>query len=523
MDKMMTDDTDEITFTDFDLDLIEGAAEDSASSDDELAKLPRILRYGLLASRGVNSVYQRLAADIEESCPGLPLAAAWLDMPNADTGSRLAAELDHRSVVEDKSELRGLADCIRLTSLMLPRDKALIEDHRRVARALLAALRKLDHDSPLRLAAEAEAVTYGWAALPVCANDVTRTFQTPAATAAAALGAQMAKYRIEDVTAKLMAHAARERVERTKSDRAVAPEKDARADDAPAPNGQVVVAQIDSAEVSRHKLKDIMAPLSKVINIALPLVAMPPLSEVRRALLAEFPYAALVVDFVLADLVGRPTVRLNPLLLSGEPGSGKTRFAERMFHHLGVSCWRTDATAADGSAFGGTDRRWSTAQVCHPMLAIARAGHGNPGILIDEIDKAAIGRDYGRLFDRLLAFLESETARQYPDPALQTTLDLRHVSYVATANHTHTLPSPLRDRFRQIEFPKPAAEDLEALLPAVIADILRDRGLDRRWMIPFTTAEKQAIARHWHGGSVRRLRRVVEVVMREHDAWAARN
>ncbi|WP_247278815.1 MULTISPECIES: AAA family ATPase [unclassified Bradyrhizobium] len=519
----MTDDTDDTPFTDFDLDLLEGAAEDSAASDDELAMLPRILRYGLLASRGVNSVHRRLAAEIEESCPGLPFTAAWLGMPNAETGHRLAAELDHRAVAEDKSELRGLADCIRLTSLILPRDRALIEDHRRVARALLAALRKLDHDSPPHLAAEAEAVTYGWAALPVCADDVTRTFQTPAATAAAALGARMATYRMEAATAKISAQATRERVERTKADLAVAPVKGNGRGDTPAPNGQVVVAQLDSAEFSRHRLKDIVAPLSKVINIPLPLVAMPPLSEVRRALLAEFPYAAVVVDFVLADLVGRATVRVSPLLLSGEPGSGKTRFVERMFHHLGVSLWRTDATAVDGSAFGGTDRRWSSAQVCRPMLAIARAGHANPGILIDEIDKTAVGREYGRLLDCLLAFLELETARQYPDPALQTALDLRHVSYVATANHPDTLPSPLRDRFRHIEFPRPTAEDLEALLPAVIADILRDRGLDRRWMIPFTTTEKEAIARHWHGGSVRRLRRIVEVVMREHDAWAARN
>ncbi|WP_354070344.1 ATP-binding protein [Bradyrhizobium sp. LB5.2] len=521
MGKMMADDTDETPFTDFDLARIEGAAADSAASDDELATLPRILRYGLLASRGVNSVYQRLAAEIEEGCSGLLLTAAWLSMPNAETGTKLAAELDHRAVAEDKSELRGLADCIRLTSLMLPRDRTLIEDHRRVGRALLAALRKLGDDGPPRLAAEAEAMTYGWAALPMCADDVTRTFQTPAATAAAALGARMAIYRIEDATARVLA--ARERVKRTKADLAVAPVNSDGRDNAPVPNGQVVVVQMDSAEASRLKLKDIMAPLSKAINIALPLVTTPPLADVRRALLAEFPYASVVVDFVLADLVGRPTVRISPLLLTGEPGSGKTRFAERMFHHLGVSCWRTDATGADGSAFGGTDRRWSTAQVCHPMLAIARAGHANPGILIDEIDKTAVRRDYGRLLDCLLAFLELETARQYPDPALQTTLDLRHVSYVATANHADTLPSPLRDRFRQIAFPKPTAGDLEALLPAVIADILRDRRLDHRWMVPFTVAEKHAIAAHWQGGSVRRLRRIVEVVMREHDARAARN
>src|SRR2546430_9876661 len=48
------------------------------------------------------------------------------------------------------------------------------------------------------------------------------------------------------------------------------------------------------------------------------------------------------------------------------------------------------------------------------------------------------------------------------------TLDLSHVSYVATANSLDQLPGPLRDRFRVILFPKPSANDLDALLPAVL-------------------------------------------------------
>jgi hypothetical protein len=51
------------------------------------------------------------------------------------------------------------------------------------------------------------------------------------------------------------------------------------------------------------------------------------------------------------------------------------------------------------------------------------------------------------------------------------TLDLSHITYIATANTVDPLPGPIRDRFRIITFPKPNSHDLDALLPAVIADL----------------------------------------------------
>jgi ATP-dependent Lon protease len=144
-------------------------------------------------------------------------------------------------------------------------------------------------------------------------------------------------------------------------------------------------------------------------------------------------------------------------------------------------------------------------------------------VLIDEIEKAATRTDYGRFWDCLLGFLEQETAARYPDPALQTNIDLSQVSYVGTANGIDPLPGPLRDRFRIVTFPKPEAGDLDALLPAIIVDLASESGLDSRWVEPLAGVERDAVAAHWRGGSVRRLRRVVEIVLRARDKAAARN
>ena len=264
-------------------------------------------------------------------------------------------------------------------------------------------------------------------------------------------------------------------------------------------------------------MKDITKPLGHAINTALPLVAVLDLRKAHAQLMFEFPYAERIIDTVLNDLVGRETIRIKPSILVGEPGGGKSRFVRRLGDVLGLGVWRTDASRSDGAIFGGTDKRWHSAEPCHPFLAIAQARHANPLILIDEIEKAGTRSDYGRFWDCLLGFLEQETASRYPDPALQTNLDLSQVSYLATANSLDPLPSPLRDRFRVMNFPRPRPDDLEALVRPVIAEIAEDRGLDPKWIPPLAGFEQDFAKAQWNGGSVRRLRAIIEAIIRARD------
>jgi ATP-dependent Lon protease len=289
------------------------------------------------------------------------------------------------------------------------------------------------------------------------------------------------------------------------------------------PENCLVVCCMGEEALKNPKMKELVGPFKQIINAALPLVLVPRLQEVREKLRLEFHYAEQVIDFALADLVGRRTIRLRPLLLVGDAGGGKSRFARKLGEALGIGVWRTDASRSDGSVFGGTDKRWYSAEPAHPFLAIAQAKHANPLVLIDEIEKAATRTDYGRFWDCLLGFLEPETAARYPDPAFQTNLQLSEISYVATANSLDPLPGPLRDRWRVVTFPKPTAGDLDAMLPAITADLADESGLDSRWIEPLTGYEREAVASHWRGGSVRRLRRVVEIVLRARDKSAARN
>jgi hypothetical protein len=501
-----------------------GAAADSSDWNERLKDLPRLLRYAMHVTDSADHIEQRLIGEIDELCPQLPHNAAWAAALGVDAGLALAAELDHRAVTQNEPNLRSLADCVRLLCLPTPRDRTYFEDHRRVGKALVKAFQATSRHAEDELCCDLEQFVFGWAALPACTDLMPRG--ASAARNACFLGNRMAEHRVAAAAIAARRKVKEEEERRKKEAEEEAAERSEQAPDAAAeaiPDHHLVVARLSSEEMKNVKLKDIIGPLRSVINTALPLVQVPPLYEVRSTLLFEFPYALDVIDFALADLVGRLTVKLRPLLLLGDPGGGKSRFARRLGEVLGLTVWRNDASRSDGAVFGGTDRRWYSAEPCHPFLAVAQGKTANPLILLDEIEKAATRSDYGRLWDCLLGFLEPETNARYPDPALLTNLDLGHVSFVATANSIEPLPSPIRDRFRVVRFPKPTAGDLDALLPAVIADLAKERGLDTSWVPPLDGAEHTAVARNWGGGSVRRLRRVVEAILRERDLRATRN
>ncbi len=283
----------------------------------------------------------------------------------------------------------------------------------------------------------------------------------------------------------------------------------------PAPDHQtgiIVIREIGGAQESTHA-KEAARAFKALVGQRIPLTTTPDLAAVRTALHAEFPHLISQINILLSDLAAGEPIRLRNTLLVGEPGGGKTRLVRRLTAALRIGLHRFDGAGSSDSTFAGCPRHWSSAEHSVPLEAIRRYKIANPILLVDEIDKSSRGSHNGSLTDALMPFLESESAGVYPDPYVQSDVDLSRVSYLLTANDDTKLPSPLRDRLRVIKLPLPTVDHLPALARCIVDDLAAEAGGDRRWFADLNDGELAVAEGLWTTGSVRRLRAIVERIV----------
>jgi hypothetical protein len=274
------------------------------------------------------------------------------------------------------------------------------------------------------------------------------------------------------------------------------------------PEGVVVMPHLGG--VATEKQKEIERAYKKLLGQRLPVVRAANLSAVRNSLAGEFPHAAEQIGVLLSDLVEGQEIRFRPTLLVGNPGGGKSRLARRLCAELKLPLLRYDGAGAGDNAFAGTPRRWYSGEHCTPLEAVYRSLKANGAILVDEIDKGVSSRLNGNLEMSLMPFLESETSARYPDPFVESEIDVSHVNFFLTANDDSKLQGPLRDRLRIVRMPEPRRQDMPTLAWAMVNDVARERGGNPAWWPHLNEDELEIAGRLWLGGSVRRLRVIVE-------------
>lgn len=113
-------------------------------------------------------------------------------------------------------------------------------------------------------------------------------------------------------------------------------------------------------------------------------------------------------------------------------------------------------------------------------LAFGKPGHlavANPLILLDELDKCSGDRRFDP-FGPLHALLEEESAREFEDESLPgVTFNAAEVRWVATANSTAGIPSPILSRMHVIEIDEPTRSEKIALAERIFAGAVREMRL----------------------------------------------
>ena len=192
----------------------------------------------------------------------------------------------------------------------------------------------------------------------------------------------------------------------------------------------------------------------------------------------EMPNFAPVVTFIARRLalaaLSKTPLQPPPILLLGDPGVGKTYFAQRLAEALRTVVYRQAFDDIQGKgALRGSDRYWGNTSVGALWELIMLGTHANPVVILDELDKGATGSNGFRPVDQLLTLLEPVTSICVKDQSVNFEFDASYVWYIATANDAKLISAPIRSRFTEFVVEAPDIEGRLVLAKSIYAATLK--------------------------------------------------
>ncbi len=172
---------------------------------------------------------------------------------------------------------------------------------------------------------------------------------------------------------------------------------------------------------------------------------------------------------------------LEPMLLLGDPGIGKTHFARRLSKLLGTGySFIGMSSLTAGWILSGASAQWKNAKPGKVFDALVNGDYANPVIVVDEIDKSGGDQQYDPL-GSLYTLLEHDTACEFVDEFAEVPIDASDVVWVATANDARAIPEPILNRMNVYTIDAPDAEGARRIAVGIYRELRDEHAWGRQF------------------------------------------
>lgn len=180
----------------------------------------------------------------------------------------------------------------------------------------------------------------------------------------------------------------------------------------------------------------------------------------------EFPNFIEVINFYksqfrLSTITKKS--RIQPIMLLGSPGIGKTMFAKRLAELLNTGFTFIDmGSTSTAWVLTGLSSSWHGAKHGKAFDSMLTSRTASPIILLDELEKSTTDRNDPKV--ALYQLLEEANSKRFVDEFVNFPVDLSNIIYIASANSIHGLTDALLSRFTIFEIPNPTPKEQRIIL-----------------------------------------------------------